>query len=183
MCYVIKYHHIMLPQQGTRSTLYYDSKAALQRIRDLLFPEFGTTWRCRANYDLEAAIRQLLQQPGIHVTWEWVRGHASRRKKRQHFTYAEHLNDKADHLATTARNDRITPDITHWPEQEISIEGPRGRICGRLAKEIRYCCTATDLISYWQQRFGWTALQAGSIDILGTAVASKRIRPDTARRL
>ena len=112
-----------------------------------------------------------------------MRGHASRRKKRQHFTYAEHLNDKADHLATAARNDRTTPDMTHWPEQEISIEGPRGRICGRLAKEIRYCCTATDLISYWQQRFGWTALQTGSIDILGTAAASKRIRPDTARRL
>ena len=70
-----------------------------------------------------------------------------------------------------------------FADQDISIVGPRGRICGRLASEIRYCCTAPDLFSYWQQRFGWTATQVQSIDIQGTAAASKGMRPDSARRI
>ena len=186
LCYVqlvSKYYHLVLSQQGLLCTFYCDSKAALQRIQDLSYAEFGTTWRCRANYDLEAAIRKSLQDPHLRVHWEWVRGHAIRRKKRQDFTWAEILNDHADKLATSARTNKSTLDFLHWPEQDISLVGPRGRICGRLDREIRYCCTATDLVSYWQQRFGWTAQQAQSIDILGTAAASKSVRPDSARRI
>jgi ribonuclease HI len=83
LCYVhmvTKYFLLVLPRRGMLCTIYCDSKAALQRVRDLTYSEFGTTWRCRANYDLEAAIRQSLTTPGLQVTWEWVRGHAGRRK-------------------------------------------------------------------------------------------------------
>jgi ribonuclease HI len=162
LCYVqlvTKFFHLVLPRRGLACTIYCDSKAALQRVRDLTYSEFGTTWRCRANYDLEAAIRESLRTPSLKVTWEWFKGHVSRCKKRQNFTWAESLNDHADTLATTARNDTTIPDSSHWHEQEISVVGPRGRISGRLASEIRYCCTAPDLFSYWQQRFDWTALQ------------------------
>ena len=130
-----------------------DSRAALQRIRDLSYEGFGTTWRCRANYDIEAAIRFCLEQQPLRMTWQWVKGHASQHKKPQDFTWAETLNEKADNLATAAREDRHFPDQSHWPEQVVSITGPRGRICGRLANEIRYCCTTVDLKSYWQTRY------------------------------
>jgi ribonuclease HI len=186
LCYttlVKMFYHLVLPRKGMVCTVFCDSKAALQRIRDLSYSEYGTTWRCRANYDLEAEIRSLLQQQVINVTWEWVRGHAIRRKQRKDFTWAEQLNDKADSLATRARNDDKSLDRVHLPEQQISIEGPRGRVTGRLDHEIRYCCTAPDLLSYWQHRFGWSAGQVKSIDTIGTAAASKGICPEFARRL
>jgi hypothetical protein len=66
-----------------------------------------------ANYDLEAAIRHLLDTTAIHVKWEWVRGHLSRRKKRQDFTWPEQLNDSADSLATRARSDHTAADSSH----------------------------------------------------------------------
>jgi hypothetical protein len=43
---------------------------------------------------------------------------------------------------------KISADGRDWPEQTVSIIGPRGRMCGRLASELRYCCTARDLFSY-----------------------------------
>ena len=112
-----------------------------------------------------------------------VKGHASRRKKVAEFTWAETLNDHADRLATNARELRSKPGSPHWPEQPISIEGPRGRISGSLDKEFTYCCTATDLLSYWQQRFHWSKAQVNSIDLLGTQLASKKIQPDMARQI
>jgi ribonuclease HI/exonuclease III len=180
---VSKYHHLVPNQARKQCTIYCDSKAALQRISDLSYAGFGTTWRCRANYDLEAAIKGCLQDSAMLFSWTWVKGHARRRKPVSEFTWAETLNDYADVLATSAREIRSVPTATHWPEQIISIEGPRGRITGRLDREIRYCCTATDLLSYWQQRYHWSAKQVTSIDILGTRSASKKLRPDSARRI
>jgi ribonuclease HI len=76
------YYHIVLPREGVQALVYCDSKAALQRVQDLFFVEFGTTWRCRANYDIKAAIRLCLQRvPGLHVQWNWVKGNASWQKK------------------------------------------------------------------------------------------------------
>jgi ribonuclease HI len=178
-----KYHHLVLPRQAKMCTVYCDSSAALQRISKLSYDSFGTTWRCRANYDLEAAINARLQSSRMQFSWIWVKGHARRRKKPFEFTWPETLNDHADSLATTARDDALTPDKSHWPEQAISIAGPRGRISGRLDHEIRYCCTANDLQSYWQQRYNWTAAQAAYVDIVGTKAAAKTLQPDTARRI
>ena len=180
---VTTYHHLVPNQTRKKCTIYCDSKAALQRISDLSYAGFGTTWRCRANYDLEAAIKGCLRDSFMQFTWVWVKGHARRRKQPLDFTWEESLNDDADILATEAREVRSTPDSPHWPEQQISIEGPRGRISGRLDHEIRYCCTATDLLSYWQQRFQWSKTQVNSIDLDGTRAASKKLRPDTARRI
>ena len=36
---------------------------------------------------------------------------------------------------------------------------------------------------YWQQRFQWTNTQAASIDIRATQAASRKTRPDMARRI
>jgi ribonuclease HI len=180
---VTTYHHLVPNQARKKCTIYCDSKAALQRISDLSYAGFGTTWRCRANYDLEAAIKGCLRDLFMQFTGVWVKGHARRRKKPLDFTWEESLNDYADILATEAREVRSTPDSSHWPEQQISIEGPRGRISGRLDHEIRYCCTATDILSYWQQRFHWSKTQVNSIELDGTRAASKKLRPEMAQRI
>jgi ribonuclease HI len=180
---VTTYHHIVPSHAKTLCTVYCDSKAALQRISDLSYTGFGTTWRCRANYDLEAAIKACLQRLNMRISWEWVKGHARRRKQPSEFTWAETLNDHADLLATTAREVRSRLDSPHWPEQLISIEGPRGRISGRLDHEIRYCCTATYLLLYWQQRFHWSTTQVNTIDLEGTRASSKKTHADMAQRI
>jgi hypothetical protein len=112
-----------------------------------------------------------------------VKGHASRRKKASEFTWAETLNDNADKLATAARAVQSKPAALHWPEQHISIDGPRDRISGRLNHEIRYCCTEPDLLSYWQQRFLWTKAQVKSIDLVETRATSRKTRPEMAHRI
>jgi ribonuclease HI len=180
---VTTYHHIVPGRARKLCTMYCDSKAALHRISDLSYDGFGTTWRCQANYDLEAAIKACLRQLNMQICWEWVKGHARRRKKPTEFTWAESLNDHADILATAARDVTVKSASPHWPEQQISFDGPRGRISGRINHEIRYCCTATDLLSYWQQRFNWSVSQVNSIDLEGTRAASTKMRVDIARRI
>jgi ribonuclease HI len=98
-----EYCHGITPRTGLGYTLHCDSKAALSRMTDSYFDEFGTIWRCRANYDLEVAIHQCLKSFLVLVDWQWVRGHAIRRKRREKFTRGEALNDAADQLATEAR--------------------------------------------------------------------------------
>jgi hypothetical protein len=44
----IAYYHMVLPKGGDKTHVYCDSKAALSRVQDLFYEEFGTTWRCRA---------------------------------------------------------------------------------------------------------------------------------------
>ena len=73
--------------------------------------------------------------------------------------------------------------MEHWPEQQISVDGPRGRITGRLANEIRYCCTAPDMETYWQSRYNWTAAQTQLLDISGTMSAASKLRPATHSRI
>ena len=164
------------PKKGFKYTLYCDSKAALSRVTNSYFDEFGTIWRCRANYDLEVAIRQCLQQCSTSVDWQWIRGHASKRKRRHQFTRAEELNEIADDLATAARQFVEAVDDDHWPEQEVSVIGMRGRMCGRLLHELRYCCTMPDLLSYWKTRYQWTQRQVELLDFLGTKAASSKLR-------
>jgi ribonuclease HI len=134
---VIEYYHMVLPHGGFTATVYCDSKAALQRAQDIEFNDFGTTWRCRANYDIKSAIRACIQQQtGIHISWKWVKGHASCRKRPENFTMAETLNEAADALATKARSNPRQAQHTHWPEQKISLKGPYGRVSGRLASDV-----------------------------------------------
>jgi ribonuclease HI len=181
---IIEYYHMALPREGIRITIYCDSKAALQRVQDLGYDGFGTTWRCRANYDIESAIRTCIrQQPGLHIKWTWVKGHASRRKRPENFSIAEQLNEAADALATIARDHPKQAEHVHWPEQHISLIGPSGRVSGRLVHELRYCCTAADIMSYWQQRYEWTAQQVRTIDIIGTAVVARSMKGTKARRI
>ena len=109
---VIQHCHVVIPR-GFSCNFFCDSKAALQRVKDLEYNGFGTTWRCRANYDMEAAIRHCLFLLPVRITWTWVKGHASQRKQAHAFTWAETLNDRADHLATNARSDSASPDHQH----------------------------------------------------------------------
>jgi hypothetical protein len=92
------------------------------------------------------------------------------------------LNEAADDLATTARDNPKNAEHLHWPEQQISLIGPRsGRVSGRLVHELRYCCTAADMMSYWQQRYEWTAQQVRTIDIIGTAAVAHSMSGTKAR--
>jgi hypothetical protein len=114
-----------------------------------------------------------------------VKGHASRRKNPADFTFSEILNETAHGLATQARQsqDLTQTDDDHWPEQTVSIIGPRGRMCGRLARELRYCCTASELISYWRDRFHWSESQVALVDILGTQKALAKLSFDAQQRV
>ena len=164
---VLAYTNIaLLP--GLQCILHCDSTAALQRVKSIDYQRFGTAWRCRANYDLEVAIKVCLSSLPLTVTWAWVRGHASRRKKEYDFTWPEVLNSCADEMATAARARKHVQGSTHWPEQAISVSGPKGRLTGHLSKEIRYCCTSRDIQSYWKERYNWTSAQAATVDTLGT---------------
>jgi hypothetical protein len=101
---VTEYFHMVPPQGGYTATVYCNSKAALKRVQDLEFDGFGTTWQCRANYNMEAAIRSCIQQqPGSRIKWTWVKGHARQRKHLENFTAAEQLNKAVDAMATSAR--------------------------------------------------------------------------------
>ena len=179
---VKEYFNVVSPKD-THCTVVCDSKAALQRVAQLHYSHFGTTWRCRANYDLEAAIREYLEQNIASIQWKWVRGHATRRKQPQDFTWDEQLNVEADALATAAREHQCLQKMDHWPEQKVSVVGPRGRITGRLSNEIRFCCTAPDLESYWQTRFNWTKSQVQIIDTTGTAAAASKLHPALRSRV
>jgi hypothetical protein len=119
-------------------------------------------WRCRQHYDFEVAIRTCLLQLPIFIEWKWVRGHASSRNKEQDFIKPEVLNEAADALATLAR---------HSP------------ICTPLASELRYCCTAGDLRSYWCSRFHWSSSQVALINPIGTQKALSKLSPDAKRRI
>jgi ribonuclease HI len=181
---VVEYYHIVPPKNAS-CCIYCDSKAALARVADKYYDGFGTSWRCRTHYDLEVAIRTCLLQLPISISWQWVRGHASRRKDPDDFTFSEVLNETADELATKARHSQnlTQMDDDHWPEQTVSIIGPRGRMCGRVARELRYCCTAGDLLSYWGGRFHWSESQLALVDLLGTQKALAKLSSDAKRRV
>ena len=171
-------------KHGTICVLHCDSRAALQRVESFAHEGFGTSWRCRANYDLEVAIKACLTALPFAVQWKWVRGHASRRKKRENFTWPEVLNSQADEMATAAR-DTKTPKRgnLHWPEQTISLHGPNGRITGHLGREIRYCCLSRDITSYWKDRYNWTAAQAKTLDTASTKAVSSKLSAASTRRI
>jgi ribonuclease HI len=182
---VVEYHAI-LPNKNVSCRIHCDSKGALARVVDKYYDGFGTTGRCRTHYDLEVAIRTCLLKLPIPITWHWVKGHASRRKEDpDDFTFPELLNETADELATQARQlpKLSKTDDAHWPEQTVSIIGPRGRMCGRVESELRYCCTAPDLLSYWSTKFQWTSSQVASVDLLGTKKALALLPSAEQRRV
>ena len=169
--------------ESSMCILHCDSQAALSRVISLEYQGFGTTWRCRANYDLEVAIDFCMQQLSSTVKWEWVRGHAHRRKKEFDFTWPESLNSAADAMATKARQRAHLTNNQHWPEQAISIIGPQGRITGHLAKEIRHCCTSRDLQTYWTDRYNWTAQQATTVDVVALRSVAAKLTPASTQRM
>jgi len=181
---VIEYYDIRdsIPE-GLECSLFCDSKAALSRVEKMKYNNFGTSWRCRQNYDLEAAIRQCLDRLPITINFQWVKGHADRRKKPEKFTWAEVLNMCADDLATQGRQASAELDSSHWPEQVVSVVAQGERLVGRLAHELRYCCTVGDLHSYYQNRYEWSASTYKKIDNDGIAKALARKRGGIARRL
>jgi ribonuclease HI len=181
---VVEYCHIV-PSEKASCRIYCDSRAALARVVDKYYEDFGTTWRWRQHFAFEVTIRTCLLQLPISIEWKWVRGHASSRKKEQDFTVPEVLNEAADDLATPARQSPIrTPqDNDHWSEQTVSIIGPHGRMCGCLASELRYCCTAGDLRSYWCSRFRWLSSQVALLDPIGKQKALSKLSPDAKRRI
>ena len=61
--------------------------------------------------------------------------------------------------------------------------GPRGRMCGRLAHEIRYCCTSGDMLSYWRTRYEWSAREIEFVDTLATKAALKGMNFEAQRRV
>ena len=163
----------------------YRWSRAFRLVAAKYYDGFGSTWRCRTNYDFEVAIRTCLLQLTIPISWQWVKGHASRRKPSDEFTFPERLNETADRLATIARHSRnlAQTDDDHCPEQTVSVIGPRGRMCGRLASELRYCCTASDLVSFWRNKLLWSESQAALVDLLGTKKALAKLSPDAKQRV
>jgi hypothetical protein len=112
---VVEYYAIT-PTKSTSCRIYWDCKGALARVGDKRHDSFGT-------------IRTYLLQLPIPISWHWVKGHASARKHPDELTFPEILTETADELATKAcRSKNLThTDNDHWPEQMVSIIGPRGR--------------------------------------------------------
>ena len=93
------------------------------------------------------------------------------------------MNEAAETLATLARGNPPQAQHIHWPEQQISLIGPYGRVSGWLVTKVWYCCTATDLMTYWQQQYGWTAKQAHTVNSIRTASVSRQMGANKARRI
>jgi hypothetical protein len=110
--------------------------------------------------------------------------YAAQRKKPGELSWPEHLNEFADDLATAAYNLPATKlDSDHWPEQAISVIGPRGRMCGRLQEELRFCCTAPSLLAYWTERFEWTDNTHSLLDHSCAGSAISRLDPADLQRI
>ena len=179
---LLQYKHTVLHDNHS-ITLFCDSTAALANAQNE-YQYFGTTWRCCAHYDLISAINECVQTLSVPIKWQWVRGHASRRKEPQDFTWAETLNEAADMQATHARDSHSDSDNgSHWPEQQISVSATSGRLRGHLAHELRYSCTCGDLQSYWNDRYGWTDTVLSFLDLTATKSALKKLRPASAQRI
>ena len=117
----------------------------------------------------------------------WVRGLAARRQKEGTvLAWDETLNEAADSLATSAQHipsDHSCFCRSPWPEQQVSIASVDGEINGRLDLELRYHCTASDVLSYWCKRFGWSEQIMSTVEIEGTARALKRLPITAAARI
>jgi len=180
---ILQYHCVVQPSNGT-ITLYCDSKAALAGItRD--HRRFGTSRRCRKHYDLLAAITSCISNVDMPIKWQWVQGHASKRKEPHEFTWAESLNEAADTLATDARATpkSIDDDMYHWPEQQVSVRGIHGQLRGHTTKELRHHCTYRDLETYYQSRYEWSDSDAEKIDWVATRGAIAKFSEAGKRRI
>ena len=172
------------PTQKLGCTLYCDSQAALARIKDLQYKRFGTTWRCRENYDIEAAISQCLDNMAVKMKFCWVRGHALQRQKHgSSLSWDEILNEAADALATRARNIPIDATNPIWPEQQVWLANNDGVINGRLDQDLRYHCTAPDVLAYWGKKFAWSNSVVTSIEMDGTSRSLKKLPVPVAARI
>jgi hypothetical protein len=104
---VVEYYAIT-PTNTASCRIYCNSKVALARVGDKRHDGLGTTTRCRPHYDLKVATRTCLLQLPIPISWHWVKGHASARKRLVELTFPEILNETADKLATKARRSKKT---------------------------------------------------------------------------
>ena len=156
-----------------------------KRVKNSELDYYGTSWRCRENYDVEAAIRKCLNSLPFKVRIAWIRGHALRRKKEWHkLTWPETLNELADAEATKARDIEPTKLQHYWPEQLVSVKGADGNVTGKLPKAIRELCTAPGIMSFWQNKYKWTNRTTTCIDLVGiksvtiqhSAAAMRRVR-------
>jgi hypothetical protein len=120
---VIEYCKVIVPNKGIAFPFYCESKDALSRVTNSYFDKFRTIWRCHMNYDLEVAIQHCLKLCPMNFDWQWVHGHASKRKRPDKFTRAETPNEYADQLVTEARELFCTGNDNHWPEQIVSVIG------------------------------------------------------------
>jgi len=180
---IVQYYCVVLPRESSL-TLYCDSKAALAGITQD-HRRFGTSRRCRKHYDLLSAITFCTLNLNMPITWQWVKGHASKRKEPHEFTWAETLNEAADHLATAARDSpHLSDDDTyHWPEQQVSVRGSLGQLRGELAKEMRYCCTYRDLETYYQSRYEWSDATFAYVDVDATKGAMAKSDESSKQRI
>jgi hypothetical protein len=113
----------------------------------------------------------------------WVRGHADDRKEFDDLDWNEYLNVAADHLATLGRY-RAHPAVDrHWPEQEVSVVGKRGRCLGRLGNELRFESTIDDLISKYCEKYNWTVDDYELLDDEGFQRAMSGLKGGARRRL
>ena len=56
-------------------------------------------------------------------------------------------------------------------------------MCGRLAHEIRFNCTALDIKSYWQTRYNWSLQELESVDTIGLNTVLNRVSWKTKKRI
>ena len=171
------------PPPQCKVTLYCDSTAAINRVKDSELDYYGSSWRCRENYDVEAAIRSCMQLLPFSVKVKWIRGHALRRKKEWHkLTWPETLNELADEEATKAREIPSFLSEQHWPEQHVSVQCTEGSFIGKLSGTIRDHCTAPGIIRFWKQKYKWSNSVSSSLDLVGLKSVTQQHSVAATRR-
>ena len=66
---------------------------------------------------------------------------------------------------------------------QASISSVDGEINGRLDRDLRYHCTASDVLSYWGAKFKWPDPVVLSVELEGTGRAIKRLPEIVAARI
>ena len=165
-----------------------DSKVAIRKVTQY-DDHFSTTRRCRPDYDVESAIKFIVEESRLKITWSWVKGHAKNKKTAAEMTWQETMNDEADTLATAARSLPERSVTPQRPDQIISVSQNGKALNGRLSQEIRYQCTANDLRSYWSTRYNWLPQELNGMDTTGlkqtlnSNLVQTEKNPKTAMRL
>lgn len=175
------------PPTSAALRLVCDNKGALKCARNAAAPDYFSSARCYANYDLAAELRMCIQALPLSTQFDWVKGHQSDRQHVSTLTPEALLNEQSDDLASAFLSDRANYNIPAepplWTEQLVHISSTDGPITGNLASSLRALRQLPVLRDYYTKKFHWQPTTWGIIDHASTSLAIRRLAPGDRRRI